>query len=85
MSAHRSRLAPHPRRSSGPAVCARGPPAGLALRGSTPAALLLLLGLGMLGFGPVFGGDPYYLYAGFGGILLGLALAALSARLRLAC
>lgn len=44
------------------------------------AFLAFLLGLGVVGFGPVFGGDAY-LIAGFGGILLGLAVAFLGARL----
>ena len=34
-------------------------------------ALVVLLGLGLLGFGLSFGGDPYYLLSGFGGIILG--------------
>src|SRR5690349_14714175 len=46
-------------------------------------SLTVLLGLGVLGFSLSFGGDPYYLIAGFGGILLGLALAALNAHFRL--
>ncbi|MGX1161775.1 transglutaminase superfamily protein [Arthrobacter sp. SLBN-100] len=46
-------------------------------------ALTVLLGLGLLGFGLSFGGDPYYLLSGFGGILLGLALGVLNAHLRL--
>ncbi len=43
----------------------------------------MLLGLGVLGFSLSFGGDPYYLVAGFGGILLGLALAAAAVHFRL--
>ncbi|XAS67896.1 transglutaminaseTgpA domain-containing protein [Micrococcaceae bacterium Sec5.7] len=39
-------------------------------------ALTALLGLGVLGFSLSFGGDASYLIAGFGGILLGLAIAA---------
>lgn len=46
-------------------------------------ALTVLLGLGVLGLALSFGGDPYYLLAGFGGILLGLAIAALNAHHRL--
>ncbi|MBA4103756.1 MAG: transglutaminase, partial [Arthrobacter sp.] len=46
-------------------------------------ALTVLLGLGLLGFGLSFGGDPYYLLSGFGGIFLGLAVGALNAHLRL--
>lgn len=46
-------------------------------------ALTVLLGLGVLGFSLSFGGDPYYLIAGFGGIILGLALAAANAHFRL--
>ncbi|MGO4189876.1 transglutaminase family protein [Pseudarthrobacter sp. TAF60_1] len=46
-------------------------------------ALTALLGLGVLGFSLSFGGDPYYLISGFGGIILGLGIAALSAHLRL--
>ncbi len=45
--------------------------------------LFLVLGLGVLGFGPAFGSDPHYLLAGFGGIVLGLAIAWASARFRL--
>ncbi|OFI38722.1 transglutaminase [Arthrobacter sp. SW1] len=46
-------------------------------------ALVLLLGLGVLGFSQSFGGDPYYLVAGFGGIIVGLAIAAANAHFRL--
>jgi hypothetical protein len=46
-------------------------------------ALAVLLGLGVLGFSLSFGGDPYYLISGFGGIVLGLGIAALNAHLRL--
>ncbi|WP_346925692.1 transglutaminaseTgpA domain-containing protein, partial [uncultured Arthrobacter sp.] len=46
-------------------------------------ALTVLLGLGVLGFSLSFGGDPYYLIAGFGGVLLGLALAAATVHFRL--
>jgi hypothetical protein len=46
-------------------------------------ALTVLLGLGVLGFALSFGGDPYYLLAGFGGVILGLAIAALNAHHRL--
>jgi hypothetical protein len=46
-------------------------------------ALTVLLGLGVLGFSLSFGGDPYYLISGFGGIVLGLALAACNAHFRL--
>lgn len=46
-------------------------------------ALTVLLGLGLLGFSLSFGGDPYYLVSGFGGILLGLGIAAANAHLRL--
>lgn len=46
-------------------------------------ALTVLLGLGVLGFSLSFGGDPYYLISGFGGIILGLGIAALDAHLRL--
>lgn len=46
-------------------------------------ALTVLLGLGVLGFSLSFGGDAYYLISGFGGILLGLAIAAANAHLRL--
>jgi hypothetical protein len=46
-------------------------------------ALTVLLGLGVLGFSLSFGGDPYYLIAGFGGIILGLAVAACNAHFRL--
>ena len=56
------------------------PPWHLAL---DAGALTVLLGLGVLGFSLSFGGDPYYLVAGFGGILLGLALAAAAVHFRL--
>ena len=46
-------------------------------------ALTVLLGLGVLGFSLSFGGDPYYLAAGFGGVILGLAIAACNAHYRL--
>jgi hypothetical protein len=46
-------------------------------------ALTVLLGLGILGFSLSFGGDPYYLLSGFGGIILGLGIAAANAHLRL--
>ncbi|MDR6557128.1 hypothetical protein J2809_001479 [Arthrobacter pascens] len=46
-------------------------------------ALTVLLGLGVLGFSLSFGGDPYYLAAGFGGVVLGLAIAACNAHFRL--
>ncbi|MET4144551.1 transglutaminaseTgpA domain-containing protein [Arthrobacter sp. UYCo732] len=46
-------------------------------------ALTVLLGLGLLGFGLSFGGDPFYLVSGFGGIILGLGIAAANAHLRL--
>ncbi|SDH95346.1 Transglutaminase-like superfamily protein [Arthrobacter subterraneus] len=45
-------------------------------------ALTILLGLGVLGFGPTFGGDLRYLAAGFGGIAIGLLTAWLSTRQR---
>ncbi|MHA7269322.1 transglutaminase-like domain-containing protein [Arthrobacter sp. HLT1-20] len=47
------------------------------------AVLAVLLGLGVLGFGPTFGHDPHYLLAGFGAIALGLAVAAMGAHWRL--
>ncbi|MFC8302224.1 transglutaminase family protein [Specibacter sp. NPDC057265] len=47
------------------------------------AVLAVLLGLGVLGFGPTFGHDPAYLVAGFGAIILGLAVAAAGAHWRL--
>lgn len=46
-------------------------------------ALTVLLGLGLLGFGLSFGGDPYYLLSGFGGIILGLAIGVVNTHLRL--
>jgi hypothetical protein len=46
-------------------------------------ALVILLGLGVLGFSLSFGGDPYYLVAGCGGILLGLGIAAANAHFKL--
>ncbi len=45
--------------------------------------LAVLLGVGVLGFGPAFGHDPKYLIAGFGAIALGLGVAALGAHWRL--
>lgn len=47
------------------------------------AVLAVLLGIGVLGFGPTFGHDYRYLVAGFGAIVLGLALAAAGAHWRL--
>jgi hypothetical protein len=44
--------------------------------------LVVLLGLGLLGFHDTFAGDWHYLLAGFGGIVLGLAIALASAYLR---
>ena len=46
------------------------------------AALITVLALGLLGFGPTYGGGTRYLVAGLGGVLIGLALAEASARLR---
>ncbi|WP_051479275.1 transglutaminase-like domain-containing protein [Arthrobacter sp. H5] len=46
------------------------------------SVLTVLLGLGVLGFGPTFGGDARYLIVGFGGVLLGLGIAWLAARYR---
>jgi hypothetical protein len=46
------------------------------------AVLAVLLGLGMLGFQDTFAGDGRYLLAGFGGIVLGLAIALASAHRR---
>lgn len=46
-------------------------------------ALTVLLLLGVLGFSLSFGGDPSYLLAGLGGVLLGLGIAVLNAHLRL--
>ncbi|MCU1634055.1 MAG: hypothetical protein JWM61_2707 [Micrococcaceae bacterium] len=43
-------------------------------------ALVVLLGLGVLAFGPTFGGNPRYAVAGFGAIALGLGLAWEGAR-----
>ncbi|WP_323961086.1 transglutaminase domain-containing protein [Arthrobacter sp. JZ12] len=45
-------------------------------------ALTVLLGIGVLGFGPTFGGDLRYLVSGFGGLALGLGAAWCSARFR---
>lgn len=47
------------------------------------AVLAVLLGVGVLGFGPTFGHDPHYLLAGLGAIVLGLAVAAAGAHWRL--
>jgi hypothetical protein len=45
------------------------------------AAIAALLAVAVIGFGPAFGGTGY-LVAGFGALLLGLAIALLGARLR---
>ncbi|HRO92532.1 MULTISPECIES: transglutaminaseTgpA domain-containing protein [Micrococcaceae] len=50
--------------------------------GADAAVLTVLLGLGMLGFHDTFAGDPRYLTAGFGGIVLGLAVALASSSRR---
>ncbi len=47
------------------------------------AVLAVLLGIGVLGFGPTFGHDPRYLLAGLGGIALGLVVGAAGAHWRL--
>ncbi|MGG5172057.1 transglutaminaseTgpA domain-containing protein [Pseudarthrobacter sp. J1738] len=47
------------------------------------AALVALLGIGLLGFSLSFGGDPRYLVAGFGGVVLGLGIALASVHFRL--
>lgn len=46
------------------------------------AVLALLLGLGVLGFGPTFGSDARYLAAGFGGLAIGLVTAWFGTRFR---
>ena len=72
-----------PRRQAPPA---RRPSPTASRRGTLlldAGALTVLLGLGVLGFSLSFGGDPYYLIAGFGGIVLGLAIAACNAHFRL--
>ena len=79
-----------PRRSDSPRRSAR-PAAGSAFAAGRPlwhfvldgGALTILLGLGVLGFSLSFGGDPHYLVAGFGGIILGLGIAAGNAHFRL--
>ncbi|MBD1543403.1 transglutaminase domain-containing protein [Arthrobacter sp. IA7] len=79
-----------PRRSTRPGRLVT-PAAQSAFAGGRPlwhfvldgGALTVLLGLGVLGFSLSFGGDPYYLIAGFGGIILGLAIAACNAHFRL--
>ncbi|MGO1884578.1 MAG: transglutaminaseTgpA domain-containing protein [Citricoccus sp.] len=50
--------------------------------GIDAAVLVVLLGLGILGFHDTFAGGWRYLVAGFGGIVLGLGLALTSAYLR---
>ncbi|WP_258067222.1 transglutaminase domain-containing protein [Arthrobacter sp. GMC3] len=45
--------------------------------------LAVLLGIGVLGFGPTFGHDYRYLVAGFGAIVIGLGVAAAGAHWRL--
>lgn len=57
-------------------------PVPLRQAGIDAGVLLLLLGLGVLGFGPTFGGDARYLVAGLGGVLLGLGIAWAGALLR---
>ena len=61
-------------------------PAGISpalLRRLLEAAVLaVLLAAGVLGFGPGFGGDPRYLAAGLGGVVLGLLLAGAAAARR---
>lgn len=65
----------------------RGNGAGLqqswAQVGIDAGVLVILLGLGLLGFHSTFGADPRYLVAGFGGVLLGLGVALASAHWRL--
>ena len=68
-------------RSAAPSAFADGQPRWHFLLDG--GALTVLLGLGVLGFSLSFGGDPYYLVAGFGGIILGLAIAACNAHFRL--
>ena len=50
--------------------------------GVDAAVLVVLLGLGVLGFHDTFAGGWRYLVAGFGGIVLGLGVALASAHLR---
>ncbi|HEY4615288.1 MAG TPA: transglutaminaseTgpA domain-containing protein, partial [Citricoccus sp.] len=50
--------------------------------GADAAVLTVLLALGLLGFHDTFAGDPRYLVAGLGGIVLGLGLALLGAHRR---
>lgn len=77
--------------TSRPRRAARKQPAQSAFADGRPlwhtaldaGALVLLLGLGVLGFSQSFGGDPHYLLAGFGGIVTGLAIAAVNAHYRL--
>lgn len=76
---------------AGGARAARRTPAGSIFADGRPlwhfaadcGALVVLLFLGVLGFGLSFGGDPYYLLAGVGGTVLGLGIAVLNAHLRL--
>ncbi|HET7138810.1 MAG TPA: transglutaminaseTgpA domain-containing protein [Arthrobacter sp.] len=74
-------LRPRPQRRAQESSFADGQPAWHYLLDA--GALTILLGTGLLGFSLSFGGDPYYLVSGFGGILLGLAIAAANAHLRL--
>lgn len=53
-----------------------------AQAGVDAAVLAVLLGLGLLGFHDTFAGDPRYLVAGLGGIVLGLGLALLGTHRR---
>jgi len=49
--------------------------------GADLSAMALLIGAGVIGFGPLYGGNGY-LIAGFGGLILGLGLGWLGARFR---
>ena len=49
--------------------------------GADLSAMALLIGAGVIGFGPLYGGSGY-LIAGFGGLILGLGLGWLGARFR---
>lgn len=74
-------LRPRPQRRQFESSFADGHPAWHYMLDA--GALTVLLGMGLLGFSLSFGGDPYYLVSGFGGILLGLGIAAANAHLRL--
>lgn len=88
MSTQVNNSAPSRKREKKPSKTASLKPSAFAQRGVfgswlDAAVLLVLLGIAVLGFAPTFGGAPSYLIAGLGGVVLGLALAAVGAHWRL--